>query len=128
MCYFNHFLLSIPNPHSNNLQRNDALIGSQEMPSMRTSNYTRNMQNEFICKNKKTKKLEAMGISLVSVQLRNCAERPVTAWAEELGVPMEGPPVISPMRGFAETLGAILTCAGNEDCLGFVVNIKLVVS
>ena len=69
-----------------------------------------------------------MGISLVSVQLRHGAERPVTAWAEELGVPMEGPPVISPMRGFAETLGTILTGARNEDCLGFVVNIKLVVS
>ena len=80
----------------------------------------------LFAKIKKTKKLEAMGISFVSVQLRHCAERPVTAWAEELGVPMEGPPVIGPMRGFAETLGTILTGAGNEDCLGFVVYIELV--
>ena len=57
MCYFNHFLLTIPNPHSNNLQRSDALIGSQEMTSMRTSNYNTNMQNEFICKNQKKQKV-----------------------------------------------------------------------
>ena len=67
-----------------------------------------------------------MGLSLVSVQLRHCVERPVTTRAEELGVPMEGPPVISPMGGFAEILGTILTGARNEDCLGFVVNIELV--
>ena len=69
-----------------------------------------------------------MVISLVSVKLGHCAEKSVTAWAGEFGIPMEGPPVISPMRGFTETLGAILTCARNEDCLGFVVNIKLVMS
>ena len=82
----------------------------------------------LFAKIKENKKLEAMVISLVSVELRHCAEKSVTAWAGEFGIPMEGPPVISPMRGFAETLGAILTCARNEDCLGFVVNIKLVVS
>ena len=33
--------------------------------------------------------------------------------------------MISPMGGFAEILGTILTGARNEDCLGFVVNIEL---
>ena len=69
-----------------------------------------------------------MFIFLVFVEFGHCAEKSVTAWAGEFGIPMEGPPVISPMRGFAETLGAILTGARNEGCLGFVVNIKLVVS
>ena len=82
----------------------------------------------LFAKIKENKKLEAMVISLVSVELRHCAESSVTTWTGEFGIPMEGPPVISPMRGFAETLGAILTGARDEDCLGFVVNIKLVVS
>ena len=69
-----------------------------------------------------------MVIFLVFVEFGHCAEKSVTVWAGEFGIPMKSPPVIGPMRGFTETLSAILTCARNEDCLGFVVNMKLVVS
>ena len=69
-----------------------------------------------------------MVIFLVFVELGHCAEKSVTVWAGEFGIPMKSPPVIGPMRGFTETLGTILTCARNENCLGFVVNMKLVVS
>ena len=87
------------------------------------------MQNEFICKrSKKNKRLEVMVIFLVFVELGHCAEKSVTVWAGEFGIPMKSPPVIGPMRGFTETLDTILTCARNENCLGFVVNMKLVVS
>ena len=69
-----------------------------------------------------------MVIFLVFVELGHCAEKSVTVWAGEFGIPMKSPPVIGPMRGFTETLDTILTCARNENCLGFVVNMKLVVS
>ena len=64
-----------------------------------------------------------MSLSLVCVQLGHCIERPITARAEKFGVPMEGPPVISSMGGFAKVLGTTLTGARKEDCLGFVVDI-----
>ena len=69
-----------------------------------------------------------MVIFLVFVEFGHCAEKSVTVWAGEFGIPMKSPPVIGPMRGFTETLDTILTCARNENCLGFVVNMKLVVS
>ena len=69
------------------------------------------------------KQLEAMCLSLVSVQLGHCIERPFTTRAEKLGVPMEGPPVISSMGGFAKVLGTTLTGARKEDRLGLVVDI-----
>ena len=74
------------------------------------------------------KRLEVMVIFLVFVEFGYCAEQFATAWAGEFGIPVEGPPVISPVRGFTETLGTLLTCARNENGLGFVVNMELVVS
>ena len=69
-----------------------------------------------------------MVIFLVFVEFGHCAEKSVTVWAGEFGIPMKSPPVIGPMRGFTETLDTILTCARNENGLGFVVNMELVVS
>ena len=69
-----------------------------------------------------------MFIFLVFVEFGHCAEQFATAWAGEFGIPVESPPVISPVRGLTETFGTILACARNENCLGFVVNMELVVS
>ena len=69
-----------------------------------------------------------MFIFLVFVEFRYCAEQFATAWAGEFGIPVESPPVISPVRGLTETFGTILACARNENCLGFVMDMELVVS
>ena len=69
-----------------------------------------------------------MFIFLVFVEFRYCAEQFATAWAGEFGIPVESPPVISPVRGLTEALGTVLAGARNENCLGFVMNMELVVS
>ena len=69
-----------------------------------------------------------MFIFLVFVEFGNCAEQFATAWAGEFGIPVEGPPVISPVRGLTEALGTVLAGARDENCLGFVMNMELVVS
>ena len=69
-----------------------------------------------------------MFIFLVFVEFGHCAEQFATAWAGEFGIPVESPPVISPVRGLTETFGTILACARNENCFGFVVDMELVVS
>ena len=69
-----------------------------------------------------------MFIFLVFVEFGHCAEQFATAWAGKFGIPVESPPMVSPVRGLTEALGTVLAGARDENCLGFVMNMELVVS
>ena len=69
-----------------------------------------------------------MFLFLVFVEFGHGAEQFATAWAGKFGIPVESPPVVSPVRGLTEALGTVLAGARDENCLGFVMNMELVVS
>ena len=69
-----------------------------------------------------------MFLFLVFVEFGHGAEQFATAWAGEFGIPVESPPMVSPVRGLTEALGTVLAGARDENCLGFVMNMELVVS
>ena len=69
-----------------------------------------------------------MFLFLVFVEFGHGAEQFATAWAGKFGIPVESPPMVSPVRGLTEALGTVLAGARDENCLGFVMNMELVVS